>query len=106
MMSHSVLGWRKEALEAEIASAKAKKLSEDEIDALAAKRDDIEHKMTILIVLVQSGQLSQEEYIRRVKVKIGEEEELAQRLASINRLEDVALCKKRIQIMKEEIEGA
>lgn len=103
MISHSVLGWRKEALESEIAAAKAKKMPQEEVDELEAKKDDVEHKITILIVLVQSGQLSEEEYIRRVKVKIGEEEELAQRLASINRREDVSLCKKRIQIMKEEI---
>ena len=103
MISHSVLGWRKERLEAEIATAKSKKLPQEEIDALEAKKDDVEHKITILIVLVQSGQLTEEEYIRRVRVKIGEEEELATRLASINRPAEVALCKKRIQIMKEEI---
>jgi hypothetical protein len=103
IISHSVLQWRKDVLEAQIAALKQKKAPEDEIDALDAAKGDIEHKMTILIVLVQSGQLSEEEYIRRVKVKLGEEDELFQRLISVGRTAEAADCKKRIQIMKEEI---
>jgi hypothetical protein len=124
MISHSVLGWRKEELEKEIKAAKLKlqssgsaaaasttssSSSSDDpsepsiLEVLEAKKDDVDHKMTILITLVQTGNLTEEEYIRRVKVKIGEEEELLTRLTSVQRLAEAALCKKRIQIMKEEI---
>lgn len=109
MTSHAVLEWRKAELGKEIAALKKEKKTpevEEALDARDAILGDIEHKITILITLVQSGQLTPEEYVRRVNVKLKEEEELYGRLTSVNRTEEAALCRKRMQIMKDEIAGA
>lgn len=109
MMSHAVLEWRKAELQKEIAALKRDRTLPDVAEALDAREGllgDVEHKITILITLVQSGQLTPEEYVRRVNLKLKEEEELYTRLSSVNRVEEAALCRKRMQIMKEEIAGA
>lgn len=111
MISHAVLEWRKDALQKEIAAEKARLAKrekkqegdENELEALEGMKDDVDHKITVLITLVQTGNLTEEEYARRVKVKIGEEEELFTRLSAVDRLTEASLCKKRIQIMKEEV---
>lgn len=109
MTSFAVLEWRKGELAKEIAALKKEKKTPAIDEQIEEKEDSlgaVEHKCTILITLVQSGQLSQDEYIRRVKKKLVEEEELNQRLGSVDRLAEALLCRKRIQIMKEELSEA
>jgi len=99
IVSNAVLEAELKRVEAQIQQNAGNKQEE-----LLDLKQQIELKMNIILVQVQTGQLTQEDYVKKVIAKIAEEKDLARRLAQVKRdWAKAALA--RAKMMEKELAG-
>lgn len=103
MISNDVLEWALESTQNEIDSCtKHKKPVPDE---LITRKTQIEAKLQVLIIKIQNGQLSEEQYIQSVNDKITEEKALAKKYLTQKNNLGAKYALMRAKIMAKELEG-
>ena len=103
MFSNDVLEWALAKVESEIAEYKSKR--KEVPDELETRKTNIEIKIQILSIQVQTEQLTEEAYVELVQQKIAEEKELTKKYSSAGNKEAALLALTRAKIMTKELEG-
>ena len=70
----------------------------------ATRLQEVDAKMQVLVMQVQTGVLSEEGYVAMVQAKIEEEKRLAKALVKVDR-EQAQMALRRAKIMQKELEG-
>ena len=102
MFSNDVLEWALAKVESEIAEYKSKR--KEVPDELETRKTNIEIKIQILSIQVQTEQLTEEAYVELVQQKIAEEKELTKKYSSAGNKEAALLALTRAKIMTKELE--
>ena len=103
MVSNDVLEWALAEVEKQILLQK--KQNQPVSEELITKQQQIDMKLQILVIQIQSGQMSEEAYISMVEKKITEEKEIARKYIKENKKEAAQLALLRAKIMTKELEG-
>ena len=73
---------------------------------LKMRRSEIENQLTVLVVLVQNGRLTMEQYIKNLRAMVAADEALLEKLRSVPELKaEVAVTLSRINALKKEIQS-
>jgi len=103
MMSNDVLEWGLEFVDKEIAQYQTK--GQPVPEELITKKQQIDLKMQLLILQIQTGKMSEEDYVARVQQKIAEEKTLARNYMAAKNQTGARLALTRAKIMTVELEG-
>jgi hypothetical protein len=103
MVSNDVLEWGLGEVEKQILTFQRQKKEVPE--ELITKKQQIELKLQLLIIQIQSGQVSEEDYIAMVEKKVVEEKAMARKYVQRGIKEAAQLCLLRAKIMAKELEG-
>eukprot|EP00727_Mastigamoeba_balamuthi_P014666 m51a1_g9825 hypothetical protein (719) ;mRNA; f:1910375-1912950 len=95
LVSNDVLDWEL-----------ARKVPGEDAAEAASRRQMIEAKQTVLVVQVQTGRITMDQYLASLRKACEDEALLARRLAAAGLAAEQRVCLQRIEIMKKEIEGA
>jgi len=104
MISNDVLENEAAQVDAQIAAYAQKKQPTPE--ALVDRKQALELKMSILVIQVQSGQITPEKYVEMLQAKVSEERALAKKLVGLGKKEWARYPLSRAKIMETEIESA
>eukprot|EP01105_Mastigella_eilhardi_P017114 TRINITY_DN3936_c0_g1_i3.p1 TRINITY_DN3936_c0_g1~~TRINITY_DN3936_c0_g1_i3.p1 ORF type:complete len:510 (-),score=180.18 TRINITY_DN3936_c0_g1_i3:64-1593(-) len=104
VVSNDVLEWEQDRVTRQLAAAKVagKALSED----MVVRKQDIEVKMQLLVIQVQTGKITPEGYIKMLEAAVKAEHEVARRLVGLGRKEQAVVPLQRVKIMQKEIASA
>ena len=73
---------------------------------LRMRRNEVENQLTVLVVLVQNGKLTIEQYIKNLRAMMAADEALLEKLRSVPELRaEAAMTLSRINILKKEIQS-
>jgi len=104
IISNDVLEHELEVVNSQLAVYAQKKAAPP--DELVDRKQAIELKINILVIQVQSGQLTSEAYISMLNAKIETEKALARKLVAIGKKDWARYPLQRIKLMQAEIESA
>lgn len=103
MISNDVLEWALDETVKEIQTYKNQNKPVPE--ELLTKQQQLDVKMQLLILQIQTGKLSEEQYVELVTQKIAEEKELAKQYMKQNDRKGATYALKRAKLMTTELEG-
>ena len=101
MISNSVLEWAMGETEKKIRSTP--KTNTDEIESLEMRKQTIQIKMDILMLQIQTGKLTIEQYTENVQKKIAEEKKLAIQFRDQGKIDAAKLALVRMKLMEKEL---
>ena len=101
MISHTVLDAEIKLLDEQIASYKARNAAVP--DELTDRRQEVKLKMDLLLIQVQTQQLSLPVYIEQLKKKIIDEKQTAIRMRQAGRQEQARSALRRFKLMEKEV---